>query len=130
MRPWPMTRRSFPPDRHAEQQAESHVEVSSWTHELTRTLPERPGVDEDERGAGEALLGSRYRLLNELGLGGMGRVYRALDRSTGRVVTLKRLYEERDGEPSSLGAARLALAHEFRLLASLRHPNIISVLDY
>src|SRR5262249_19922437 len=60
----------------------------------------------------------------------MGRVYRALDRSTGRVVTLKRLHEDRDGEVPSLGAARLGLAHEFRLLASLRHPNIISVLDY
>src|SRR5262245_11765765 len=60
----------------------------------------------------------------------MGRVYRALDRSTGRVVTLKRLHEDRDGGAPSLGAARLALAHEFRLLASLRHPNIISVLDY
>src|SRR5262245_66389581 len=60
----------------------------------------------------------------------MGRVHRALDRSTGRVVTLKRLHEERDGEAPSLGAARLALAQEFRLLASLRHPNIISVLDY
>src|SRR5262245_35165275 len=79
------------------------------------------------------LVGGRYQLLNQLGQGGMGTAHRALDRLSGRVVTLKRLkvadvvtVMERLGRSEN----RPALAQEFRLLASLRHPNITSVLDY
>ncbi|PYO40062.1 MAG: serine/threonine-protein kinase PknK [Gemmatimonadetes bacterium] len=91
-------------------------------------------MSEDNVACGDIsrLLGARYELINELGRGGMGTVYRALDRLTGRVVTLKRvrLGDPGSGKVPSLGAARLMLAQEFRLLASLRHPNIVSVLDY
>ena len=78
-------------------------------------------------------LGARYRLINKLGEGAMGSAHRALDRLTGRVVTLKRLHRARPVAPDSLGGSRdyrVRLAEEFRLLASLRHPNIVSVLDY
>ena len=74
------------------------------------------------------VIGGRYQVLNELGRGGMGTVYRVVERLTGRVVTLKRLHVP-TGESDAL-QLRSALAQEFRLLASLRHPNIISVLDY
>src|SRR5262245_2066459 len=64
----------------------------------------------------------------------MGAVYRALDRLTGRVVTLKRLKGIRPAggifSSDDTNAERMALAEEFRLLASLRHPNIVSLLDY
>ncbi len=73
-------------------------------------------------------IGARYQLINELGRGGSAAVYRVVDRLTGRVVTLKRL---RLGDRLDPGSdQRAALAQEFRLLASLRHPHIISVLDY
>jgi tetratricopeptide (TPR) repeat protein len=77
------------------------------------------------------VIGTRYQLINQLGHGGMGDVYRALDRVTGRVVTLKRLRVDanRDTGRDSRDD-RLTLANEFRLLASLRHPNIVSVLAY
>ena len=81
------------------------------------------------------LIGSRYEVINELARGTTGAVFRALDRLTGHVVILKRLRMPASSatEPLTGDAAlqeRLALAQEFRLLASLRHPNIISVLDY
>ena len=80
------------------------------------------------------LIGARYRLINELGQGGMGTIYRVVDRLTGRVLTLKRLRPPLPRRPPSTGETsaeeRRALAEEFRLLSSLRHPNIISVLDY
>ena len=81
---------------------------------------------------GSRLIGARYQLINELGRGGMGEVYRALDRVTGRVITLKRLrvgFREGEGSRDSR-EDRVALAQEFRLLASLRHRNIVSVLAY
>lgn len=71
-----------------------------------------------------AALGNRYQLLDQIGHGGMGTIYRALDRLTGQAVALKRLHT------TSNDAFRLALTQEFRTLSSLRHPHIISVLDY
>ncbi len=90
----------------------------------------------------------RYRLLSLLGRGGMGEVYRALDRLTGDVIALKRVTAAVDHlgastdldktptagqQPQQTGEGAknaLALAREFQTLASLRHPNIISVLAY
>ncbi len=103
---------------------------SSWTRLLAGISPERAAPTEEVRRGPGPSLAARYRVINQIGHGGMGRVYRALDRSTGRVVTLKRLRTEDEAADASLGDARLTLAQEFRLVASLRHPNIISVLDY
>jgi tetratricopeptide (TPR) repeat protein len=83
-------------------------------------------------------MGSRYRIVEKIGEGGMGGVYRAVDRLTGQSVALKRVNAPSD--KLNIGSQiitadgsidfRLALAQEFKVLASLRHPNIISVLDY
>jgi eukaryotic-like serine/threonine-protein kinase len=79
-------------------------------------------------------IGSRYKILNRIGQGGMGRVYRVLDRLTQQHIALKQVTTPGEQlEFASSGASidfRLALAQEFKTLASLRHPNIISVLDY
>ncbi len=84
-----------------------------------------------ELAATPGTIGNRYLLHQKLGSGGMGAVYRATDRLTGQPVALKRLVTHQPGgsEYDTL-ALRLALSHEFQTLASLRHPNIISVLDY
>ncbi len=73
------------------------------------------------------ILNTRYLLKHRLGKGGMGEVYAALDRLTGREVALKLVQKlALDGTQE----LHVALTHEFEILASLRHPNIISVLDY
>jgi tetratricopeptide (TPR) repeat protein len=80
------------------------------------------------------LIGSRYNLENKLGAGGMGVVYRATDRLTGQAVALKQVRVAPDqlafGSRDDTTDLRVALAREFQTLASLRHPNIINVLDY
>lgn len=81
-----------------------------------------------------SLFAKRYVLLNEIGQGGMGIVYRALDRLTGKIVALKQVLTPTHqlvfGSISEYQEERIALAREFQTLASLRHPHIISVLDY
>lgn len=76
----------------------------------------------------------RYVLQDQIGQGGMGVVYRALDRLTGKTVALKRVLSASEvidfSTSYDLNDFRLGLAQEFKLLASLRHPNIIEVLDY
>ncbi|MBI5670576.1 MAG: protein kinase [Chloroflexi bacterium] len=79
------------------------------------------------------IIGRRYILRESLGTGGMGAVFRATDRLTGDTVALKRVSPLSDQFRTSSGSgldSRMALAQEFKILASLRHPHIISVLDY
>jgi len=79
-------------------------------------------------------IGNRYLLLKEIGEGGMGVVYQARDRLTGREVALKRVHANLEAfnleDTVQVEDFRLALAREFKLSASLRHPNIVDVLDY
>src|SRR6187401_704434 len=80
------------------------------------------------------IIARRYLLQDQLGRGGMGIVYRALDRLSGQSVALKQVTAPTSQLQLSLHSdstdLRLSLAKEFRFLASLRHPHIISVLDY
>jgi len=86
----------------------------------------------------ETRVSGRYILQEKLNEGGMGIVYRAIDRLTQQTIALKRVTVpgkqlEFATRVSSMGKSddfRLALAQEFKTLASLRHPHIISVLDY
>jgi len=68
---------------------------------------------------------TRYRILVELGRGGMGIVYRAEDTVLQRVVAYKVL-------PDAIrqdGKAMQAFLQEARIAASLHHPNIVTVYD-
>jgi tetratricopeptide (TPR) repeat protein len=68
---------------------------------------------------------SRYELLQEIGRGGMGVVYKARDKRLGRVVALKRLPENLRNHPT---AVRLFL-REARAAAALNHRNIVTLHD-
>ena len=68
---------------------------------------------------------SRYELLDELGRGGMGVVYKARDRRLGRIVALKRLPENLKHHPQAVAL----FEREARAAAALNHRNIVTLFD-
>ncbi len=87
-----------------------------------------------EKDAQPVLVNNRYELHRQIGSGGMGTVFLATDRLTSQTVALKRVNTlPQDLQFASISSTTnivIALAREFKVLASLRHPHIVSVLDY
>jgi serine/threonine-protein kinase len=71
------------------------------------------------------VLAHRYRIVNLLGRGGMGKVYRADDLKLGQAVALKFLPEELQREPSALHR----FLDEVKLARQVSHPNVCRVYD-
>ncbi len=70
------------------------------------------------------LSGTKYEILGKIDQGGMGTVYRVLDRHLGREVALKVLRSP--GNPE----ARRRILDEARIIARLEHPGMIPVHDW
>jgi serine/threonine protein kinase, bacterial len=68
-------------------------------------------------------LGGRYSIIREVGAGGMGRVFEAIDRSTGSQVAIKVMFARTELDPAAL----LRFQQEAAMLARLEHPNIVKV---
>ena len=67
-----------------------------------------------------------YEILEPLGAGGMGEVYRARDTKLDRDVAIKVLPEDFETDQDRLAR----FEREAKLLASLNHPNIATVHDF
>src|SRR5262245_1234390 len=86
---------------------------------LSTVIPSRPSTPSmiDQTVA-------HYRILKELGEGGMGVVYRALDTKLNRPVAVKFLSED-----LADAAARRRFQREAQMASSLNHPHILTVYD-
>jgi formylglycine-generating enzyme required for sulfatase activity len=71
------------------------------------------------------ILQDRYRVIRELGHGGMGTVYEALDQRINCIVALKETSAK-----SNDNEARRAFEREAALLGNLRHSSLPKVMDY
>src|SRR5437773_10213604 len=69
------------------------------------------------------ILQGRYRIARELGSGGMGAVYEAIDQRLETIVALKETFSTDD-------RLRRQFEQEARLLAQLHHPCLPRVTDY
>ena len=84
-------------------------------------------VERAQRGLYQAQSYGNYRLLRELGTGGMGRVYAASHAFLCRPTAIK-VMEPKNGQDLDSAIARFE--NEVRLSATLTHPNTITIFDY
>src|SRR5262245_19895262 len=80
-------------------------------------------ADELAAGRGAGLAVGSYVLLEKLGKGGMGQVFRARDVLLHRPAALKLILPERLGD----GQARERFLREIRAAALLSHPNVVTI---
>lgn len=102
-----------------------HPNVQTRVESLRKQVSSQRLATVSHPGPGGGGGGGRYEILEELGRGGMGVVYRARDRRLGREVALKRLPENLRDHPK---AVELFL-REARAAAALNHPNIVTLFD-
>jgi eukaryotic-like serine/threonine-protein kinase len=67
-----------------------------------------------------------YRIVEELGRGGMGLVYRAVDERRGRPAAIKVLRPELAGDAEAIEHLRI----EARALAAIEHPGVVALYDH
>src|SRR5262245_46867507 len=68
---------------------------------------------------------AHYQIIEPIGAGGMGEVYRARDDRLERDVALKVLPDRLASSPE----ARVRFEREAKLLAALSHPNLLAIFD-
>src|SRR5215813_11054982 len=71
------------------------------------------------------VLAGRYLIIDLLGVGGMGAVYKAFDRQLTRIVALKTILPEMAATPTALKRFK----HEVLLAQSIVHKNVVRIFD-
>ena len=101
-------------------------QVLALARALRTATPERPreAADDDPLAGFRRAIADRYRLEEEVGRGGHGRVLRATDLRHERAVAIKVLHPEL--APSQIATR---FAREVRVVASLHHPNILPLFE-
>jgi serine/threonine protein kinase len=85
-----------------------------------------PGPDDRLVLEGHPVIGGRYRLIESVGRGGMGTVYKAVHEALSKTVAVKLLRSDRSMDEVTLRRFEC----EAKAASNLSHPNLASVFDY
>lgn len=109
-----------------------HIVSASWREKMRLTVRRVLGPSPVAAGTGAVASGdgpgmgafwTQYELVKEIGLGGMGVVYEAIDRSLERRVAVKKMRDEIRLDP----ADRQRFVAEARMVAQLHNPSIVDI---
>ncbi len=119
-------------------QTPSPTGQSESSAEQTMKLPETPKLDTSTptnatplslgEGSSVSQFG-RYKIIEVLGKGGMGTVYKGLDPVLDRPVALKTLRLDFAFSPSEMSELKQRLMQEAKAAGKLSHPNIVTIYD-
>lgn len=112
-----------------EKKADDRPEVPETLEELKSILrrlmdSEKPTMAKEAVKAGDdKTIGEIYRIQSELGTGGMGKVYKALDTALNRTVAIKVLHDSTTKDDSLVER----FIHEGQVLATVGHRNVMGI---
>ncbi len=118
--------RCFVPDKWRRRTATATNEPTEAMEEETSVMASVREYEEEQLEAVRAEFADRYEVIDSLGRGGMGAVYKAVEVETGRPAVLKLLRKGRFASESY----RTRFRQEARAVARLKHPGIVSVRDF
>ncbi|KAF2709285.1 kinase-like protein [Pleomassaria siparia CBS 279.74] len=123
---------STPPLHHIESSDERNYSTAPWLHPLQRPAPKETHVAiiDIDVSSGRKII-NQYEVVEELGRGEHGKVKKARDLETGRVVAIKIV--ERFSKRKRLGKGSASfedkINREIAILKKARHPNIVSLIE-
>lgn len=107
--------------------------LSTWAvatqADETQTFAQVPSTEAAHTLETDADSAVAYRLLQQIGRGGMGEVWEAEQASLGRVIAVKRLRVDGAAQESTGGLREAQFHSESTIAGSLEHPNILPVYD-
>lgn len=91
------------------------------TSTITKDIPKKSALDF----APGQYFSKRYQVIEEIGRGGMGRVYKAADKELSRIVALKMIKPERSADPDIVEKFK----KEINLASQISHDNVCRIHD-
>ncbi len=108
------------------------AEPDEFSEENISSIPE-PDISSETSGpideeASRPTLG-RYEIIEEIGRGAMGMVYKAKDPKLNRVTAIKTISFVEDFDPDEINEVKEGFLLEAETVAKLSHPNIVTIYD-